>query len=219
MIDHTAYHLACRAKALTLTVATTGSITQEATATGYARATGSYLTDGFAVGQQITDISGFTQTSACVIIGVTATTIAVEGGRTVQASGAGRTLTVGLPASRSWENVEFTPTTGTPYVEEQYVPGPTALEAFGPNGMIVARPMYVLHVYVKSNTGISGDGKYADKLITLFAPGTAITLASGDDFSVRADAGPYRGQRTNPATGWSMVPVNVPLEVITSNSI
>ena len=43
MIDHGAVLLACRAHAATLSVATTGSTTLAATATGYTRDAGSFL--------------------------------------------------------------------------------------------------------------------------------------------------------------------------------
>lgn len=235
MLDHNAIHLACRAKALTFAGATTGSATLAATATGYTRLAGSFLTDGFAVGQEIT-ASGFSTSAnngTAVILSVTATAMVVTAytitatstgytyaARTlaVEASAAARTLAVSLPVLRAWENVEFTPTAGLPYVHEQYVPGPTSLEAFGTNAAIEVTPMYVLHFYVKANTGISGDGKYADKALTLFAPGTQITVGS-DTVEVRAAPGPYRGQRYQFENGFSMVPVNVPLWGLTANSI
>ncbi len=59
--------------------ATTGSVSLSATATGYARATGSFVTDGFAVGQQIT-ASGFTNSAnngSSVVSAVTATALSV----------------------------------------------------------------------------------------------------------------------------------------------
>ena len=59
MIDHLAALLALRGRALTLSVATTGSTSLSATTTGYARAAGSFITDGLVVGAEIT-ASGFT---------------------------------------------------------------------------------------------------------------------------------------------------------------
>lgn len=235
MIANTTAQLACRNKALTLSVATTGSATLAATPTSYTRASGSFLTDGFAVGMEIT-ASGFSTAAnngTAVILSVTATTMVVtaytltlgasgytQAARTlvVEAAAAARTLSAGMPTMRGWENTALAPITGIPYVMEQYVPGPTSLEAFGTNAAIEVRPMYVLHFYVKQGVGISADGKYADKTITLFAPGTQITVGS-DTFEVRAAPGPYAGQRYQFDTGFSMVPVNIPIWGLTANSI
>jgi hypothetical protein len=59
--------------------ATTGTVSLSATATGYARTAGSFVTDGFAVGQQVT-ASGFTNSAnngSSVVSAVTATALTV----------------------------------------------------------------------------------------------------------------------------------------------
>src|SRR4051812_43202806 len=100
MVDHSLLQLALRAKALTLTVATTGSASLSGTATGYARSSGSFITDGFKVGMEITATSGLwisgnsiTNAAGKVITAVTATDISCEG-CVVDAEAASRSLTV-----------------------------------------------------------------------------------------------------------------------------
>lgn len=75
---------------------TTGSASLSATATGYARAAGSFITNGIQVGDEIT-ASGFATAAnngRSVVIAVTATTIDVTktGGTTAEAAATGRTL-------------------------------------------------------------------------------------------------------------------------------
>lgn len=217
MISHRAARLALRGKLLTLAVCTTGSTTLEATATGYARAAGSFLTDGFAVGAEVAP-TGFTQTATGVITALTALTMTISGGRTVQAAGAARTLSVGLPAMRAWENVAFTPTAGAPYVTEQYVPGPGKKISLGPLGELEYLPLFAPHVHVPSGVGPEAGDAYADALLTLFAPETSITLANST-LRVRGDVAPYSGQLLQSAPGFATIPVNVPLRLRTANAI
>lgn len=218
MIDNDMVQLALRSRALTLSVATTGSMALAATATGYSRAAGSFVTDGFVIGQEVTP-SGFVSNTPGTITAISPLTMTISGGRTALGSAGGRTLRVGLPSAQSWENVLFTPSTGKPYVSEQYVPGPVAQVTLGALGDLEFTGIYVLHVYVPSNTGISADGKYADRLLDLFAPRTAIALSNGDVVRIRSDVGPYRGQRVQPEPGWSVIPVNIPFRLRTANAI
>jgi hypothetical protein len=183
VIDHTMLQLALRAKLLTLSVATTGSTSLSATPTGYARTTGNFYTDGFWPGFEIVT-AGFAKNGTRVITQVTPTTITVAGSLTPEVAAAGRTLSVGLPSNRAWENVTYVPVTGVPYIEEQYIPGPAAMVNDGYAGLLELRPMYSPRVYVPLDTGISADGRYADAITRLFLPGTTLPLATGDQFVV-----------------------------------
>ncbi len=218
MIDDEVIHLALRARALTLSLATTGATTLAATAAGYSRTAGSFVTDGFAVGQEVTP-AGFTATAVGTITAVAALALTINGGRTLETSASGRTLSVGLPADRSWENIAFSATTGKPYISEQYIPGPSSQVTMGPLGEIEYTGLYQLQINVPANTGISADGKYGKGLLALFPPRLAITLSTGDVLRVRSDTNPYRGQRRQPVPGWSMIPVTIPFRLRTLNSI
>ncbi len=225
MIDHTSLQLAARARALTLQVCTTGLVTLSATSTGFARTAGSFVTDGFAVGMELLaagfGVSG--NNTRFTITAVTALAITcadpVNGSPTAEAAAAGRSLTVGMPGDFAFEDIDFTPTTGRPYAEESYQPGPAInQQTLGPNGTINAYPLYLVRFYAPAGTGLHALTKPADALITLFAPRTPLTLTNGDVARVRTDVGPSRGPIREEKPGWAVVLVSIPLWLQTANS-
>jgi hypothetical protein len=220
VISHHEVQLALRTKLLTLSVATTGSTDLSGTATGYARSAGSFITDGFRVGMEVAG-SGFADSDNNTPHTITAVTaLALSCADTaVEAEAAGRTLTVGLPTGRAWENLDYEPTQNTPWVEEQYLPGPMRRETLGATAQLEVLPQYLPRIYVPANTGADAARKYADALITLFAPGTTMTTTSGDVLRVRGDLAPFAGQLVQTRPGAAVVPVTVPLRVRTTNSI
>lgn len=218
MIDRELVSLACRNRLLSLALATTGSTTLAATATGYSRAAGSFVTDGFVVGQEVTP-AGFTQTTPAVLDAVSALTLTVRGGRDVEASGAGRTLSVGLPAFREWENVQLKPDGNRWRVKESYLPGPASQITLGSGGEIEGEPMYVVTLYGIQNTGPSALNKMADAVLALFPPRYPLSLSNGDVVRVRSDEAPYAGQITHSdIPGLAAVLVTIPLRIRSANS-
>jgi hypothetical protein len=217
VIDEIAMQLALRAKALTLTVATTGTMSLAATTTGYARTAGSFLTDGFHPGMEVTP-AGFALNTTSVITVVSALSLTVNATLTAEAAAGGRSLTVGLPSQRAWENVAFQPTAGVPWVREEFLPGPTSQETLGPQGELEATPMYALYVNVAAETGLTAK-RYVQALRVLFAPRTAIVLPNGDILRVRADTGPYAGQLQQSQPGFAVQPFTIPLRLRSANSI
>lgn len=218
MINHTAALLALRTKLLALSVATTGSTTLSATSTGYARSSGSFVTDGFRTGMEVTgtSFSNAANNTAKTITEVTALAITASG-CTTEAAGT-RTLTVNLPSDRRWTNVHLKPTTGKPYFEEQYLPGPMDRITLGATSVLEVLPQYLIRISAPSNVGIDGLFGYADALLTHFAPNTSITL-TGSTLKVRGDVAPYAGQVTQTEPGFAAVLVTVPLRLRTANSI
>lgn len=218
MIDHYAAQLALRAKLLTLSVATTGSASISATATDYQRTTGSFVTDGFKPGMEVTG-SGFSNAennAAKTITAVAASTLTCAGN--VAETAGTRTLTVGLPAGRAWENNTFTPVDGEPYVVENYLPGPTARETLGSFAELEVLPQYVVRLYAPQNNGMGATRKYTDALLALFAPNTPFVLSEGT-LRVRGDIGPFPGQMLPTEDGFVVTPVTVPLRYRTANTI
>lgn len=219
MIDHFNLLLALRTKLLALDVADTGSITMSATSTGYARTTGSFITDGFYVGMELT-ATGFTKATnnqAAVVTAVTALALTCRGTAS-EAATAGNRLQVKLPAGRAWEATNFEPTTGSPYIEEQYLPGPTQQITLGPLAELEITPMYHVNFFVPSDLGMYAAAKYGDAFLTLFAPRTAIAVG-GDTLRVRSDTSPFRGQIRRAQPGFVVMPVTAPLRLRTANSI
>lgn len=216
MINHQLAILGLRNLATTLSVVTTGSATLAATATGYTRASGSFIADGFAVGMEVTG-AGFSVSgnngSAHIVTKVEALTLTCSG-TAVDSAAAARTLSVGLPALRAWENVDFTPTTGRWYVEEDYLPGPVVQETLGPQGWTEGLPQYVLRCYGLAGKGISPLYQMADALLALFPPRANVVLSSGDVVVVRTNPAPYRGQLVQtPQGGWAVVAITIPCRI------
>ena len=218
MADMDAVDLAFRAVCATLVVATTGTTTLSATATGYARSSGSFLTDGFHVGMEVVP-SGFTQTTPAVITAVTALTMTVDGGRTVQSSGSGRTLAVGFPTLRGFDNSAVAPLTGRHYVETELVPASTRLLTFPANGGTREDTgLFVVRWYGIANTGAKGLRTCLDALAARFRPGS--TFAAGaDTVRVRADSGPFTGPISQRQGGFALAVLTIPWRVYRVNTI
>jgi hypothetical protein len=220
MIDEVMMQLALRAKALSLVVATTGTVSLSATSTGYARTTGSFQADNFWPGMEITP-SGFATNTPRVITSVQPLAITVNtaaGAVPVESVASGRSLTAGLPTQRAWENVGFEPTAGIPWVEEHFISGPSRQVTLGPNGELEVEPQYALHVNLPNDTGLTVR-RYVNALRVLFAPRTPIPLANGDVLKVRSDTGPYPGDLQQGRPGFVVLPVTFPLRIRTQNSI
>lgn len=219
MIAHGTIQRAARSHALWLEVCTTGSTTLAATSTGYTRPAGSFITDGFRVGMELTP-TGFSDTTKRTIIGVSALAIVVSGTVTAQGAASGRTLSVGLPQYRAWENVEFTPVSGSPYVAELYLPAGTQQVTVGEFGEVEAIPIYQLDIYVKEKTGMDALAAYADALIARFAPRQSFTATDGTVIRVRTDVGPFRSQvRSGERPGYAVCSVSFPLWVRSTNAV
>jgi hypothetical protein len=232
MLDSVTAQLALRARAVSVTVATTGTLaTLSATATGYARSSGSFLTDGFAPGMEITLVTGFstsgnnqaTTAQGRVITSVTALAITCTG-CAVEAAGGSRIITAGLPFDRAWENKAFEPTSGRPYIEEDFVPGVTALMGQRDGGLVVEQGLYVLKLYGIADTGISAIHKTIDALRALFAIGTSLTSGSttvriGDVDGGTRQRGPVAGQIISAGLGRSVRVLTVPWYSFSTNTI
>lgn len=216
-ISYQQMQLALRSKLLELEVCTTGSVSLTATATGYSRSAGSFIANGFVPGMEVYGIgfSSSANNAAKTITSVTTTTLVCSG--TVTETVASRTLKVVLPTGRSWENVEFTPTAGEPYVVESFIPGGTNQFTIGPTGWMEAQVLYQVQIHVPAKYGVSAANLYVDAVCALFSPRTALTLSGGDTLRVRADTGPYRGQLLSRDPGWATVPVTIPLRLYTQN--
>ena len=218
MIDHGAMKRALRTHLRTLVVCTTGTTTLEATATGYGRPSGSFLTDGFRVGMELVP-TGFASSAPVTITAVAALTLTTTPAPSVvQAAAGSRILAVGLPASVAWENVAHTrPTQPAPHLIEQYLPGPMAGITMGSRGLLEILPMYVLTITTAPHITTDALDGYGTGLLVHFAPGTPIPLDSGDFFTVRHDPAPFVGQVLSDGIGTRLT-CTIPLRHRTANS-
>lgn len=212
-LDTVAATLALRSRLLTLVVATTGSATLSATATGYARTVGSFIDDRFRVGEEITP-AGFGANAPAVIVARTATLITTDTTHAVDAGAPGRSLLVGIPAGRAFELVPFigglngAPIAGRPYIQDRLLPGGQSSPGFGPL-------MDEDCLYSIKWVGLEGKGPEAirdpvNAIKVLFAPGTKIPVA-GSDFRVRKDLAPSAGEIIPQGDGWAVCEVLIAL--------
>lgn len=219
MISYHEIQLALRIKLKTLQVVTSGAIEMSVTGSTFSRASGSYLADGFAAGMELTGAGmiDITNNAPAVIRVVRDAAIEVDRALGTESSGVGKTLLVGLPSRRQWENVEFDPKANDPYIEEQLIPGPNSQITVGPGGTVESLPMYNVLVHVPTQVGTGAHNRYADAILNLFPPRLALVAANGDAVRVRADTAPFRGQAINTRQGWFTVTVSIPLRSFTIN--
>jgi hypothetical protein len=217
MLDHLAAREAFRARLLTLVVATTGSTSLAATTNGYTRNAGSFLSDKFAAGMEVTP-SGFSAANNVVamIETVVAQTVTLKGitGRTPQTIDAGRSLTVGLPAIRQWHGTQ-TPEAilkGTrPSVVEQWVPS-----SVEDNGAIIDTGFYVVTLNLPGNYGLAAPLRYMQAMRDLFYPGLTFSV-DGDLVRVTGSPAPSFSQPITLENGYESSSLTVPWRVATTN--
>lgn len=224
MIDRRLLRLAFRARASSLVVATTGVTTLAATATGYTRTAGSFLTDGFLVGQDVTP-SGFPQTDVGVITAVSALSLTIAGGRTVAAAMSGRSLVSGLPTMRAWQNIGLTPIVGRPYVVEALPFGGADLLGGSrvrtwpaDGGRLQQEGLSVWTWYGIAGVGSDAVDAGVTALMERFAPGTILTLPDSTSVRMRSDVAASAGDMISEA-GFARVTVTLPWRTWTRNAV
>lgn len=221
MLDYLALRLLLRARLVTLSVCDTGSTTLSTTTTGFHRTAGSFITDGFAVGMEVSSsgFAGAANNGAFVVGGVTATDLTITGALTAGVAAAGRRVVSGLPTSRVWDNLAFTPTSGVPYIEEDFVTdNPSVARSFPAlGGIYEATPLYVIRWFGIADIGTAAVEKGVGALLTLFKFGTVFPLANSDVARVRGDMMPSRTRLNEDQPGFVRCTVTIPLRVISTN--
>lgn len=215
MLDQLAAREAFRARLLTLVVATTGSTTLAATTTGFTRAAGSFVTDEFTAGMEVSGTGFSTANNAAAIIDkAEALTLTIAGGRSVQAEDTGRTLTVGLPAIRQWDLTQ-TPneilTGSRPSVVEKWVPSPPV-----DSGGIIDTGFYAVTMNMIGNRGLAAPLRYMMALRNHFYPGLTFSI-DGDLVRVTGDPAPYFTPIETLENGLVNSTFNVSWRVLTTN--
>lgn len=219
MVDDAAALLALRTQLRTAVAATTGSTTLVATQQGYTRPAGDFLVDGFVVGMEILP-AGFTQNEREIIKWLDADEIKVREAHPAEASGAGRSLTAGLPFEANWEGVGAKPKAGKWFLEEEYAPGPKNQETIGVgNGTMDNRPIYIIKLYAPTGTDSRALHKVAQAIMDVFPPLQTVTLADGTVLRVTSKPAPYKGQVMAHQDSHALIVVTIPLWALTQNII
>jgi len=220
-VDHDQNVAALRERLLILSVVTMSAVDISVSGKVYTRATGSFKDDGFAVGMEVGG-SGFTvgsNNNISIIREVKNLTLLVNRLLATEALGAGKTLSVLIPEDRAWENRKFDPEGENPFFEEEYVPGTQTFITLGQNAEVEITPMYSIGVEVKEGTGSEAARRYADAILALFAPSSALFLTNGDCLRVRGDTGPFPGTLIRSRPGRVVITVIIPLRLRTNNVV
>ncbi len=185
----------------------------------YTRTVGSFTDDGFYPGMEIQP-AGFSDSKNNGLSTIKASEdliLTVDGTLAAEAAAGGRTLDVGLPSRKAWENIEFKPDLDQPYIEEELLPGVANQITVGPGGRIEVEPIYIVNLFLPPDVGVEAMNLYGDALVDLFAPRVAMSLANGDVLRVRSTPSSSRGQLIQLKPGWATVPVTIPLRIRTTN--
>ena len=181
------------------------------TTTGLTRASGSFLTDGFLPGEEITITGHGTQAGPWLIRQVAAGLLTLSGTRS--ASGAAATVvTVPFPLSRAWTNEQFAKPTGRPWVRETLLPM-TANRASlgGPGALKRHEGSYQLDIFYPANAGAFPVEAMADAILLACEPGASLSYG-GDVVTLRrVEVGP---PGTEP--DWHHLPVTLSFRLDTN---
>lgn len=173
---HLDVRAAWRQRLLTLLLATSGAISDVSVAgSAYTRASGSWITDGFAQGDEIM-ASGFGvsgNNGRAVIVTLTALVMTVDRVLTTESAGASVTIKAELPQGRKWEGVTYQPQVGVPYIDESVRPIADVTRSIG--GQTV---QHVISLDARLNYpagyGTLAVERMAGKILGLFKPGTPL---------------------------------------------
>lgn len=121
----------------------------------------------------------------------------------------------GIPpkAQRAFENKDFQPTPGTPYLEESFVPASGVLPGLS-RGPVVAFGLYVVKIYGIAKSGITAIGDVVDAILAAFPAGlTFAQLTNGDSVRIRGNPAPWAGQILPQNDGFAVCTITVPFRV------
>ncbi|MBP7548674.1 MAG: hypothetical protein KA761_00190 [Gemmatimonadaceae bacterium] len=199
---HTAMRAALRARLTSLVVT---SATANLTPSGYtySRAAGSFVDDGFVVGDHI-NVTGLASTAngRSRVRKVEAATLTID--RAVSGAQAIGTIVATVPALVAWEATPFVPTVGVPYVAEQMRPIGSAPAAVGSSGIERVEVLYAVNVFGPTGEGPLPAERLAGAIMQWFKPGARLVAGEHEVVVMKV-------ARTAivPDAAWINVPVQV----------
>lgn len=146
----------------------------------FTRASGSWLTAGFAPGMEVT-VSGFTGSPLYGVVDTVsalALKLGISGSQTVAGGGQ---FTVALPQGRAWEADTFFPTDGRPYVAESVRAASSRLRSVANTaggGTIEHIIQCSATFFYPKNKGTRALERMAGACMALFAPATRLTRST-----------------------------------------
>lgn len=177
----------------------------------FTRASGSWITAGFAAGQEVVVTGAFGGPKTGVVKAVTALALHTDiaGGGTSSAG----VFTVALPSERAYEGVTYHPTTGRPFVAESFRPGPAQRRSIANasgGATIEHRIEATFALFYPTEQGTLAIERMAGALMTHFRPPLAL---SRDGISALVD-----NVSSTPVIndgGWLQIPVTASILAFT----
>lgn len=146
----------------------------------FTRASGSWLTAGFAPGMEVTVI-GFGAATSSVVESVTALALKTSHAGAQTVAGGGQ-FVVGLPQGRAWTGETFHPIDGRPYVAEAVLAGSSRKKSHGgPNGqgaVIEHTPRAVATLFYPNGKGTLALEAMAGAVMAHFLPGSSLSYGA-----------------------------------------
>ena len=97
----------------------------------------------------------------------------------------------------AWQNVPFTPTTGTPYMDCYDLSGIPTVAGIGVTAPIRHLGTYVIRIFYPLNKGTGQASRQADAIAAHFARGTEVTADGMAIYIQRVWKGPAQTNETN----------------------
>lgn len=178
MLDPRAAKAAFRARLVGTVAASTGLATLSATASGYARPSGSFVTDGFTVGMEITP-TGFSNSAVEVVTDVQPLALTVRTSHPAQPAAGTRSLSARMPQRRAFDGQPLEIVPDALAMREEYVPAPSDTITTSPRGGLTTESgFYLVTLFAPQAVGEWVLDALGHALKRRFAGGTV--LAAGD---------------------------------------
>ncbi len=241
MIDEVLALTTMRSRWLSMTILTTGAQSLSATATGFARTAGSFLTDGFAIGMEVTssDFANAANNGKGIITAVSALSMTVTkkqlgsaGGvptvvagtaNVVEVAGAGKSIAALVPMLREFDNTAVQRVAGVPLIEDRFVSAGNHLATYAAEGQAEDSGLYIVTWFGLAGQGTAAILRGTGALLQRFAPGTPMAMSDGNVIRVRGESRseprPQGGQIIPIDGGWAYRQVQIPWRARSRNTI
>lgn len=159
-----------------LSLAATGPRTDiAATVTGFQRTEGSFLDDGFQVGDTVQP-GGFADTRPGIVLAVADSVLVVDRKVSAEPAGPEVSLTAMLPERRKFEGQPFQKPKDKPWLRAALRPAGAPLVAWGSGGLVRHHGSFLVELFepVDAGRGLARVERLADALRRHFKPGLAL---------------------------------------------
>jgi hypothetical protein len=114
--------------------------------------------------------------------------------------------------SVAWENMNFTPVTGTTYIRPFLLPGEPAQAEIGPLGQNWHNGIYQISIFAPAGQGTATAGTLRDSLIDHFKRGTLLTYSDITVQVTKAFSGP-----TLQEADWIHISITIRYRLLAAN--